>query len=101
MQAFRVVSLAYDAQVCGFWVAEEGPDLTLLSPGGEVILRVETDMPQVRSLTVDGGGHVHFAADTSALPGIMGELASHGIRTITATPPTLEQLLLRHYGDAS
>jgi len=56
VQALRVVSLAYDAQVCGFWVAEEGPDLTLLSPGGEVILRVETDMPQVRSLTVDGGG---------------------------------------------
>jgi ABC-2 type transport system ATP-binding protein len=59
------------------------------------------DHEGVHDLTVDGGGHVHFAADTSALPGIMGELASHGIRTITATPPTLEQLLLRHYGDAS
>lgn len=56
IQDFRVVSLAYDAELCGFWVADEGPELVLLSPGGEEILRIESGMPQVRSLTVDEGG---------------------------------------------
>lgn len=56
VQNFRVVSLAYDAQLCGFWVADEGPELTLLSPGGEEILRIDSGMSQVRSLTVDGAG---------------------------------------------
>jgi ABC-2 type transport system ATP-binding protein len=59
------------------------------------------DRAGVHDLTVDGGGHVHFAADTVALPGIMDELASHGVETLTATPPTLEQLLLSHYGEES
>ncbi|RAG67665.1 ABC transporter ATP-binding protein, partial [Burkholderia multivorans] len=32
------------------------------------------------------------------LPGIMRALGDHEIERLTATPPTLEQLLLRHYG---
>ena len=52
----RAVSLAYDAQVCGVWVASENSDLVLLSPGGREILRFETDMGYVRSVTVAEDG---------------------------------------------
>ena len=45
------------------------------------------------------GEHVRFDADTEHLPAIMRDLAGHGVQAITAAPPTLEQLLLRHYGD--
>lgn len=48
----RAVSLAYDAQVCGVWVASESRELVLLSPGGREILRIDTDMGYVRSVTV-------------------------------------------------
>ncbi|SEA59166.1 ABC-2 type transport system ATP-binding protein [Bowdeniella nasicola] len=44
-------------------------------------------------------GHVRFDVDTSELADIMRELAAHDVTALTATPPTLEQLLLRHYGD--
>lgn len=44
-------------------------------------------------------GHLHFDVDTAHLPEVMRKLATHDVQAITATPPTLEQLLLRHYGD--
>lgn len=43
-------------------------------------------------------GQIHFDADTQHLPEIMRELSAHGVQALTASPPTLEQLLLRHYG---
>ncbi|MGO1884482.1 MAG: ABC transporter ATP-binding protein [Citricoccus sp.] len=45
------------------------------------------------------GGQLHFDVDTQHLPEIMRELSSHGVQALTASPPTLEKLLLRHYGD--
>lgn len=52
----RVVSLAYDAHVCGVWVADEGPTLTLLSTTGRQIRRIESGMFSVRSITVEENG---------------------------------------------
>lgn len=45
------------------------------------------------------GGALRFDVDTPQLPEVMQELSSHGVQALIATPPTLEQLLLRHYGD--
>lgn len=45
------------------------------------------------------GGQLHFDADIGQLPDIMRELAAHGVQALSATPPTLEQLLLSYYGD--
>lgn len=53
---FRAVSLAYDAEVCGVWVASEGPEIVLLNTVGGEIMRFETDMRSVRSLTVTPDG---------------------------------------------
>lgn len=52
----RAVSLAYDAQVCGVWVASEGPELILISTLGREIRRLDSGMRVVRSLTVERDG---------------------------------------------
>ena len=53
---FRVASIAYDAEICGFWVANEGPTLILLSTTGQERQRIDSGMRSVRSLTVEEGG---------------------------------------------
>ena len=52
----RAVSLAYDAQLCGVWVASESSELVLLSTGGREITRFDTPMRIVRSVTVEDDG---------------------------------------------
>jgi ABC-2 type transport system ATP-binding protein len=56
------------------------------------------ELPGVHGLRVDGT-HAAFDVDTAALDGVIRQLSALGIRTLTATPPTLEELFLRHYGD--
>lgn len=70
-----------------------------------ITVQVETDIPQLITMRgvhdlVREGAQLHFSADTAELPAIMRTLGEHDIRSLTATPPTLEQLLLRHYGDS-
>jgi ABC-2 type transport system ATP-binding protein len=45
------------------------------------------------------GQRVRFEVDTAAIDDAIGVLHRAGVRTLTATPPTLEELFLRHYGD--
>jgi ABC-2 type transport system ATP-binding protein len=45
------------------------------------------------------GTRVSFEVDTPRLDAALGLLHGVGIRSLTATPPTLEELFLRHYGD--
>lgn len=71
-----------------------------------ITVQVETDIPQLITMRgvhdlVREGAQLHFSADTAELPAIMRTLGEHDIRSLTATPPTLEQLLLRHYGDST
>jgi ABC-2 type transport system ATP-binding protein len=44
-------------------------------------------------------GQVRFEVDADQLNTVMRQLTEYGVRSIVARPPTLEQLLLRHYGD--
>jgi ABC-2 type transport system ATP-binding protein len=41
-----------------------------------------------------------FEVDTDHLDAALRHLSDFGIRTLTSQPPTLEELFLRHYGDA-
>lgn len=71
-----------------------------------VTVQVESNIPQLVSMLgvhdlVREGTQLHFSADTAELPAIMRTLGEHDIRSLTATPPTLEQLLLRHYSDSA
>ena len=55
-------------------------------------------MAGVHDLVVDGV-RVRFEVDTAQLDEVLGVLHGAGVRSLTATPPTLEELFLRHYGD--
>ncbi len=46
------------------------------------------------------GDEVSLDVDAEHLDDVIGHLHAAGLRTLTAHPPTLEQLFLRHYGDA-
>lgn len=49
----------------------------------------------------DIDGHVRFEVDGEHLAVVVRRLGDLGVRGLTVRPPTLEQLLLRHYGDES
>jgi len=52
----------------------------------------------VHDLVVDDH-HARFDVDTAQLDIVVRELAPLGVRSMTSSPPTLEELFLRHYGD--
>ncbi len=52
----------------------------------------------VHDLDVDDG-RVRFAVDGEYLDAAVKHLSGFGIRSLTSHPPTLEELMLRHYGD--
>ena len=56
-------------------------------------------LPGVHDLVAEGD-RVQFEVDTAQTDAALGLLVQAGVRTLTAQPPTLEDLFLRHYGDA-
>src|SRR5690606_7061359 len=44
---------------------------------------------------------VHFSVDEAALPAALEMLLPLGVRSLTSTPPTLEELFVHHYGSGS
>ena len=55
-------------------------------------------LPGVHDVRTDGG-RTHFAVDGAHLDEAVRHLSALGIRSLTSHPPTLEELMLRHYGD--
>ncbi len=54
----------------------------------------------VHNLRVEGAGtRVSFDVDTARIDPILKHLGSFGVVTLRSSPPTLEELFLRHYGD--
>ena len=54
-------------------------------------------LPGVHDVVVDDH-HARFDVDTAQLDTVVRRLAPLGVRSLTSTPPTLEELFLRHYG---
>lgn len=70
---------------------------TTITVGLERDVSAVQSMPGVHDL-IREGSHLHFSAETAQLPEIMRALGDHDVESLTVTPPTLEQLLLRHHG---
>ncbi|MEU3664242.1 ABC transporter, partial [Streptomyces sp. NPDC032940] len=43
------------------------------------------------------GNRVRLQVDTDKLDAVLRSLSEAGVRSLTSTPPTLEELFLRHY----
>ncbi|MFG3284092.1 ATP-binding cassette domain-containing protein [Streptomyces sp. NPDC048111] len=56
-------------------------------------------LPGVHDVDVRGG-RVTLQADTDKLGPVLRSLTDAGVRSLTATPPTLEELFRRHYTEA-
>ncbi|MFD9211517.1 MULTISPECIES: ATP-binding cassette domain-containing protein [unclassified Streptomyces] len=64
-------------------------------------------LPGVHDLDVQGpavpsesaGCRVRFQVETDKLDAVLRSLTEAGVRSLTCTPPTLEELFLRHYED--
>jgi len=56
------------------------------------------ELPGVHDARVDGR-RAQFSVDTGELNGILEHLVEYHVRSLTSSPPTLEELFLRHYGD--
>jgi ABC-2 type transport system ATP-binding protein len=57
-----------------------------------------SDLPGLHDLEVNRT-QVRCQVDTAQLNGLLRRLTEAGLRDLTSTPPTLEDLFLRHYGD--
>ncbi|WKD33490.1 ABC transporter ATP-binding protein [Streptomyces xanthophaeus] len=55
-------------------------------------------LPGVYDVQVQGL-KVRLQADTDKLDAVLRSLTASGVRSLTSTPPTLEELFLRHYGE--
>lgn len=55
-EGYRAASLTFDPWVCGLWVADESPNLILLSPSGREILTLDTPLSNVRAVAADAEG---------------------------------------------
>ncbi len=53
--------------------------------------------PGIHDVVVDGN-HVSMQVDADALGSALTLLSAVGVYTLTSTPPTLEELFVRHYG---
>lgn len=67
-------------------------------------ITVETALPLVGVDTLPGvhnvvvtGDRARFAVDAGQLDNVMRQIAALGVRSLTSTPPTLEDIFLRHY----
>jgi ABC-2 type transport system ATP-binding protein len=69
--------------------------MTLSLDGSPQVLSV---LPGVHDLVV-AGHHVTFSFDDAELPMVLSALAGLGPHGLVCTPPTLEELFLRHYGN--
>jgi ABC-2 type transport system ATP-binding protein len=56
------------------------------------------DLRGVHDVSVDGA-RARFSVDMPDLNGVLEQLVAHDVRSMTSSPPTLEELFLRHYGD--
>ncbi|MBD0292870.1 MAG: ABC transporter ATP-binding protein [Jiangellaceae bacterium] len=56
------------------------------------------ELPGVHDLIMDSD-QARFDVDTVYVGGVLRHVAQFDVRTLTSTPPTLEELFLRHYGD--
>jgi ABC-2 type transport system ATP-binding protein len=54
----------------------------------------------VHDVTVEGS-RTRFSVEPDELNPVLRRLADFGVRSLVSTPPTLEELFLRHYGDRS
>ena len=55
-------------------------------------------LPGVHDAVVEGG-RARFSVETRELNAVLAHLVAHDVRSLMSSPPTLEELFMRHYAD--
>jgi len=66
--------------------------------GTSATLAEVAKLPGVHDVRQEAG-HLAFDVDSDAIQGVLAALTKAGVTSLTVTPPSLEELFLRHYGD--
>lgn len=84
----------------------ESGTLTAMRHLTRTTIEAETAQPALSIEQLQGvhnvqreNGKVRFAVDGQHIDAAVRELSQLGVRSLTSHPPTLEELMLRHYGD--
>ncbi|GAA1671600.1 ABC transporter ATP-binding protein [Nonomuraea maheshkhaliensis] len=90
------VSIIRDGRIVEAGTLAQLRHLTRTSVTAE-LARIPADgLPGAHNLSIDGH-RVRFQADTAHIGDVLARLTDYGVRDITAQPPTLEELFMRHY----
>ena len=57
-------------------------------------------LPEVHDASIEGCA-ARFSVDTGDINTVLERLVRYDVRSLVSTPPTLEELFLRHYGDVT
>ncbi|MBF8191475.1 ABC transporter ATP-binding protein [Nonomuraea sp. K274] len=90
------VSIIRDGRIVEAGTLAQLRHLTRTSVTAELARVPDDGLPGVHDLSVDGH-RVRFQADTDHIGDVLARLTEYGVRDITAQPPTLEELFMRHY----
>ena len=52
----RPASLDYDPTFCGLWIANEGPEVILVTLQGDELRRFGSDLSRIKAITIEGDG---------------------------------------------
>ncbi|MDF2927331.1 MAG: transporter [Paenibacillaceae bacterium] len=74
--------------------------LTTVTVDTEKVVTGLEDMFSITGLH-NFGTHVQFKVDNQELGAVLKHLTGFGIKSLFSTPPTLEELFMKHYGDES
>ncbi|MGP3921031.1 ATP-binding cassette domain-containing protein [Nonomuraea sp. 10N515B] len=90
------VSIIRDGRIVEAGTLAQLRHLTRTSVTAALARVPENGLPHVHDLSVDGD-RVRFQADTDHIGDVLARLVQYGVYDITAQPPTLEELFMRHY----
>jgi hypothetical protein len=74
----RPASLDYDPTFCGLWIANEGPEVILVTLQGDELRRISSDLTRIKAITIEGdnllvadglGGFQRITKNGTALAG--------------------------------
>ncbi|MFD9950922.1 ATP-binding cassette domain-containing protein, partial [Nonomuraea sp. NPDC059023] len=90
------VSIIRDGRIVEAGTLAQLRHLTRTSVTAELATIPAGALPGVHDLNIDGH-RVRFQADTDHIGEVLTHLTQYGVRDLTAQPPTLEELFMRHY----
>lgn len=84
----------------------ESGSLSELRHMTQITMSVETEKPLEGLIKIDGvhnimlaGNQTNFQVESDKIDKVLGYLVNYNVKSLTSSPPSLEQIFMRHYGE--